>query len=65
MYVDSAVFLKDERRVAAALGQLGFANPFGPKRFALESSVFGQDARAVGPLGGRGLDRPYAIGFGL
>ena len=50
---DSALFLRDERRVAAALGQLGFANPFGPKRFALESSVFGQDARAVGPLGGR------------
>ena len=47
------LFSSEHRRVAQALGSLGFANPFGSRRFSLESQVFGVDARSVGPLGGR------------
>ena len=47
------LFSSENRRVAQALGSLGFANPFGSRRFSLESQVFGVDARSVGPLGGR------------
>ena len=55
--VGEPIFSKTERRVVGALGQLGFANPFGSKRWTLESSVFGVDARSVGPLGGREVMR--------
>ena len=51
--VGDPIFSTSERRVVSALGQLGFANPFGARRWTLESSVFGVDARSVGPLGGR------------
>ncbi len=47
------VFSAGQRKIARALGSLGFANPFGDRRFSLESQVFGVDARSVGPLGGR------------
>ena len=47
------LFSSPDRKIASALGELGFANPFGETRATLESRVYGVAARSVGPLGGR------------